>query len=148
MKRQLIAFCVVCLFHAPVVYGQRNPPFPPDDPKLFHAFFLNPPVQQQAHINAADVPQVIALAHTAAQRLKDLDTRLQSYLNLVNSRKQKPDATMLQSFDGAQYVLDIRGRNDLRRGLSPQGLQELRAYVNGALRDGVNSGAIPLEGPK
>jgi hypothetical protein len=148
MKRQLIAFCVVCFIHAAVAYAQRNPQFPPDDPKLFHAFFLNPSVQQQAHINAADVPQVIALAHTAAQRLKDLDARLQSYLSLVNSRKQKPDATMLQSFDASQYVLDIRGRNDLRRGLSPQGLQELRVYLNGAFRDGVNAGAIPLEGPK
>jgi hypothetical protein len=148
MKRQLIAFCVVCLTHAAAVYAQRNPQYPPDDPKLFHAFFLNPSVQQQAHINPADVPQVIALAHAAAQRLKDLDARLQSYLRLINSKKQNPDATMLQSFDGAQYLLDIRGRNDLRRGLSPQGLQELRAYLNGPFRDGVNSGAIPLEGPR
>ena len=32
--------------------------------------------------------------------------------------------------------------------VAPCVMQELRVYLNGAFRDGVNSGAIPLEGPK
>ena len=119
---------------------------PPDDARLFHALFLNPGAQKTIAVNAVDAVKVLALSVTAAQRLASLDTQRQTYLALVQSKKKTPHPATLQGFSAQQSLLDWRGINDLRQGLSPQGWRELRAWINGPFRDSVNAGTTLLGG--
>jgi hypothetical protein len=119
---------------------------PPDDPRLFHALFLNPASQTKIAVNALDAAKVAGFATTAAQRLAALEGQRQAYLALVQSKKQSPRPAALQGFAASQNLLDWRGINDLRKGLSPQGWQQLRTWINGSFRDSVNAGTTPLGG--
>ena len=84
--------------------------------------------------------KVLALSVTAAQRLAGLDTQRQAYLALAQSKKKTPHPAALQGFAAQQSLLDWRGINDLRLGLSPAGWRQLRTWINGPFRDSVNAG--------
>jgi len=140
---RLLRFLLALVPLAICSYAQKNPVLPPDDPKLYQAFFLNPSLQGQVRLNTTEAQNLITISQAAAQRFKDFDARFQASL-ASSSAKVNPAAPQAQ--DSAHYLLAIRGRNDLRRGLSNPALQQVRAYLNGPLRDAVNAGLVPVDG--
>jgi hypothetical protein len=142
----IVPIALSLLFLPALSRAQQIVAIPPDDARLFHALFLNSVAQKAIAVNAADAVKVVALSGTAAQRLAGLEMQHQAYLALVQSKKKTPHPAALQGFAAQQSVLDWRGINDLRQGLSPQGWQQLRTWSNGPFRDSVNAGTTLLEG--
>jgi hypothetical protein len=120
--------------------GQPRQAPPPDDPVLFRYFFeaQSDPGKAQASanasINAKESPKLAVILQSVAKDLRTLDQQRQAYLDIMLKRQQRPNPATLQAFESRKYLLSAGGTNQIRRGVSHQGWQELRAHVNGPFR--------------
>ena len=84
--------CALLILLLPSLLSAQTSPvavaIPLDDPRLFHALFLNPASQTKIAVNAIDGVKAAALAVTAAQRLAALEAQRQAYLAPIQSKKQ------------------------------------------------------------
>jgi hypothetical protein len=63
----ILTLTLCCLFLVVPARAQQSPSVPPDDPRLFHAFFLNSGAQNIFTINTAYAARMVALRATVGQ---------------------------------------------------------------------------------
>jgi hypothetical protein len=135
---------LIPVFAALLLAQPRQVP-PPDDPALFCYFFEaqsdagKAQASANASINAKESPKLAVILQSVAKDLRTLDQYRQAYLDVMLKKQQRPNPATLQAFESRRYLLSVGGTNQIRRGVSHQGWQELRAHVNGPFRSALGS---------
>jgi hypothetical protein len=108
---------------------------PADHPDLYYAFFTKGPQGQSGPaISTQDSVKVNSVSAGVANDLGVIDRHLQAYLAQAKLKGAQPNATTLQAFDAARGLASLRGAQQLRQSVSPQGWRDFHTWINGPFR--------------
>jgi hypothetical protein len=131
-RRTIVRRLFLLMLLTSLAFGQTKIPIQaaPDDPKVFRYFFEGS-MPSAIAINAADAAKFNSVFQAANRNLSTVESQRQQYLALMLKQHKKPSPKALQGFEAAKNVHGVAGTYQMRRTLSPQGWQQVRAHVNG-----------------